>query len=42
MKEELIKEREANRRHYNSISSSIEQYRIEYDFVEDRIKEKER
>ncbi len=36
----LHKEREANLKHYNSIASSIEQYRVEYELVEERIREK--
>jgi hypothetical protein len=33
-------EGDANRKHYESISSCIEQYRLEYEFVEERIREK--
>jgi hypothetical protein len=38
----LAKERESNLKFYNSIESSIEQCRVEYELVEERIREKER
>jgi hypothetical protein len=38
----LAKERESNLKFDNSIESSIEQCRVEYELVEERIREKER
>jgi hypothetical protein len=38
----LAREREANLKHYNSIASSIDQYRVEYELVEERIRDNER
>lgn len=42
MRDGLAREREARLRHYSSIASSIDQCRVEYELVEERIREKER